>query len=66
MGTFLDVTLSRVPAGLDFAEPLRQLFVWVEEQGYVATDSSGETSFQSLPGRRNQTLIRSMLRFRRG
>jgi hypothetical protein len=34
MGGFVDVTLSRVPTGFDFAEPLRQLFDWVEEQGF--------------------------------
>jgi hypothetical protein len=33
---FLDVTLSRVPAGIHFSEPLRLLFAWVEEQGFVS------------------------------
>lgn len=52
MGVFLDVTLSRVPAGIDFAEPLRLLFAWVEDQGYVHCGRGGEL-FGTLDGDRH-------------
>src|SRR5206468_8163559 len=39
---FLDVTLSRVPAPIRLPEPLRLLFAWVEEQGFVDRLPSGE------------------------
>ena len=42
MGEFLNVTLARVPYGFDFLEPLRQLFEWVEKQGYVVMGRDGE------------------------
>ncbi|MDX6248928.1 MAG: hypothetical protein QOF10_2288 [Kribbellaceae bacterium] len=42
MGEFVDVTLARVPAGFDFAEPLRQMFAWVEDQGFVEQGRDGE------------------------
>jgi hypothetical protein len=42
MGEFVDVTLSRVPAGFHFAEPLRLLLEWIERQGYVARGHDGD------------------------
>ncbi|WP_083970935.1 hypothetical protein [Actinoplanes awajinensis] len=35
MGDFLTTTLARVPDGFDLPEPLRLLFAWVDEQGFV-------------------------------
>jgi hypothetical protein len=42
VGDFVDVTLSRVPRGFEFPEPLRRLFEWVEQQGFVATSHDGD------------------------
>jgi hypothetical protein len=42
MGDFLDMTLTRVPPGFEFGEPLRLLFAWVEEQGFVTVGADGE------------------------
>ncbi|MEU4624980.1 hypothetical protein AB0G04_34035 [Actinoplanes sp. NPDC023801] len=42
MGEFVDVTLARVPGGFEFPEPLRLLFGWVEEQGFVVTGHNGD------------------------
>jgi hypothetical protein len=37
MGEFVDVTVARVQHGFEFCDPLRLLFGWVEDQGYVVT-----------------------------
>jgi hypothetical protein len=42
MGEFLNVTLARVPQGLDFSDPLRLLFEWVGDQGYVVAGHDGD------------------------
>ncbi|GLY04155.1 hypothetical protein [Actinoplanes sp. NBRC 101535] len=42
MSGFLDVTLSRVPPGFEFFEPLQALFAWVDEQGLATTARNGE------------------------
>jgi hypothetical protein len=42
VGEFVDVTLARLPHGFDFAYPLRLLFEWVEDQGYVVTGHDGD------------------------
>lgn len=42
MGEFVDVTLSRVPEGFEFFDPLRQLFHWVEDQGFVVVGEDGD------------------------
>lgn len=42
MASFTDLTLSRVPAGIEVPEPLLMLFQWVEASGYVESDRSGE------------------------
>ncbi|HLL68570.1 MAG TPA: hypothetical protein VK453_23065 [Micromonosporaceae bacterium] len=49
MGEFIDVTLARVPPGLDFSEPLRLMFEWVEQQGFVVTGHAGDL-YGSLSG----------------
>lgn len=49
MGELVEVTLSRVPAGFDFAEPLRLLLEWIERQGYVARGHNGDL-FGDLDG----------------
>lgn len=51
VGEFLDVTLTRVPLGFDFFEPLRMLFEWVEDQGRVVTGYDGDL-YGSLCGDR--------------
>ena len=35
MGEYLELTLSRVPARIQLPEPLRLLFAWIEDQGFV-------------------------------
>jgi hypothetical protein len=42
MVEFVDVTVARVPHGFDFCDPLRLLFGWVQDQGYVVTGHDGE------------------------
>jgi hypothetical protein len=42
VGKFADTTASRVPAGFEFAEPLRELLIWIEEHGQVDSDDEGE------------------------
>jgi len=49
MGEFVDVTVARAPHGFDFGDPLRLLFGWVEEQGYVVTGHDGDR-YGSLSG----------------
>jgi hypothetical protein len=49
VGEFVNVTLARVPHGFDFSEPLRLLFEWVENQGYVVEGRDGDL-YGSLSG----------------
>ncbi|MDQ0373289.1 hypothetical protein [Cellulomonas humilata] len=42
MASFAEVTLSRVPAGIDVPEPLRMLFEWVDAHGFTSTGRDGE------------------------
>ncbi|WDZ83969.1 hypothetical protein [Micromonospora cathayae] len=42
MGDFLEATLARVPGGFDLPEPLRLLFAWVDEQGFVVKGTDGD------------------------
>jgi hypothetical protein len=42
MGEFVDTTLSRVPEGIEVPEPLRLLFGWVEDNGFVHRGDDGE------------------------
>ncbi|WBB57196.1 hypothetical protein [Verrucosispora sp. WMMD573] len=42
MGDFLKTTLARVPDGFDLPEPLRLLFAWVDEQGFVVKGHDGD------------------------
>ncbi|WP_246635835.1 hypothetical protein [Actinoplanes hulinensis] len=42
MSDFLSLTLARVPAGFDLPEPLRLLFEWVGQQGFVVTGHDGD------------------------
>ena len=42
MGEFLERTLSRVPSGFNFGEPLIGLFSWVEDQGFVSEGVNGD------------------------
>jgi hypothetical protein len=45
----VDVTLARVAHGFGFCHPLRLLFGWVEDQGYVVTGHDGDR-YGSLNG----------------
>ena len=51
MGEFVDVTLARVPQGFDFSNPLRLLFEWVEDNGFVVPGHDGDL-YGSLSGDR--------------
>lgn len=42
VGTFADLTLSRVPSGIAVPDPLRMLFDWVEANGFVETAGDGD------------------------
>lgn len=42
VGEFADLTMSRVPAGIDVPEPLRMLFEWVDSNGFVERGEDGE------------------------
>lgn len=42
MAEFTDLTLSRVPPGLEVPEPLRMLLEWVEANGFVQRGRNGD------------------------
>ncbi|TNU72837.1 hypothetical protein FH969_14595, partial [Miniimonas arenae] len=50
MGEFTELTLSRVPPGLEVPEPVRLLLEWVEAQGFVERGKDGDL-YGSLNGR---------------
>jgi hypothetical protein len=47
--SFADLTLSRVPQGIDVPEPLVMLFRWVERNGFVESGRDGDL-YGSLSG----------------
>ncbi|MCL2091464.1 MAG: hypothetical protein FWH11_09660 [Micrococcales bacterium] len=42
MGEFVTSLLSRVPLGIDVPDPLRMLFEWVDDNGFVRRRDDGE------------------------
>lgn len=50
MGEFTDLTLSRVPPGIEVPEPIRALIEWVDDSGFVTRGDDGDL-YGSLSGR---------------